>query len=139
MAKMSDWKHLGTLACIQNVTGETTVDATFRKIEAFNTKLGENGLSLDLVANTITIAADGTYQFIGTTKFLGSVKTFEFQLFKNGIASGIIASDRTSGDAAVSGFVDLVAGDVLDARQRSSDGGTSLTIETMTVALERMY
>ena len=139
MAKMSDWKHLGTLGVIQNVVAETTVDATFRKVEAFNTKLGENGMALDLVNNTITIAETGTYQFIGTTKFEGSVKVFEFQLFIDGEPSGLIASDRGNGDAAVSGFLDLVAGEVIDVRQRSSDGGTALTIETMTVSLERMY
>ena len=127
------------MACIQNVTAEPTVDATFRVIEAFNATLGQNGLVIDTAANTITIAESGTYQFIGTTKFDGSNKNFEFQMFINGEPSGIIASDRGSGDTAMSATPTFVAGDVLDARQRSIDGGIALTIETMTLTIERLY
>ena len=137
--KMSEWKHCGTMACVQNVTPETTTDLTFRVIEAFNTVLGVNGLTINTTSNTITIAESGTYQFIGTTKFDGSQKNFEFQLFINGIASGIIASDKGSGDTAISATPTFVAGDVLDARQRTTDGGLTMTIETMTLTLERLF
>lgn len=139
MPSMKEWKHCGTLAVIQNATGEAIVDATFRTIEAFNAKLGENGLIIDPVANTITIVESGTYQFIGTTKFAGSNKNFEFQLFVNGEASGIIASDRGSGDAALAATPTFVAGDVIEARQRTTDGGLTLVIETMTLTIERLY
>jgi len=137
--KMSEWKHCGTMACIQNTTAEDTVDATFRVIEVFNSILGVNGLTIDTDANTITIAESGTYQFIGTTKFDGSNKNFEFQMFINGNPSGIIAADRGSGDTAMSATPTFTSGDVIDARQRSTDGGTALTIETMTLTIERLY
>ena len=139
MPKMSEWKHCGTMACIQNAVAETTVDATFRKIEAFNVILGVNGLDINITTNQITIAKTGTYQFIGTTKFEGSNKNFEFQMFVNGNPSGIIASDRLSGDTVMSATPTFQAGDIIDARQRSTDGGIALTIETMTLTLERLY
>lgn len=138
MPSIQDWQHCGTLGVTLNSTPETTVDATFRKIEAFTVASGVHGLGVSTVDNNITINATGTYQLITTSKFDGSNKNFEISIFKNGVDVGFTVTDRASGDSALSVTVDLVDGDILDARQRSTDGGTALTINSMTITLERL-
>lgn len=138
MPSIQDWQQCGTLGVTGNIVAETTVDATFRKIGAFDTTSGVHGLSISHTANTITVNVAGTYSFVGTGKFDGSNKTFEIALFINGVDVGFKMSDRASGDAALSSTLDLAAGTVLDARQRSTDGGTALTIVSMTMTMERL-
>ena len=124
--------HCGTLGVTNNAIAETTVDNTFRKITAFNMAVGVHGLSVNATDDNVTIAADGTYQLVMTAKYDGSNKTFEISIFKNGIDVGFTVSDRAGGDSALSATVELEDGDVLDARQRSTDGGTTLTIASLT-------
>ena len=138
MPSIGDWMQCGTLGVTLNTTPETTVDSTFRIIEAFSAVVGVHGLSMSHEDNNITINTSGTYQIVSTSKFDGSNKTFEISLFKNGVDGGFTVSDRANGDSALSATLELVAGDVIDARQRSTDGGIALTITSMTITLERL-
>lgn len=140
--EIKDWQSCGTMACIQNAVAEPTVDATFRRIEAFNQSLGANNLDIDLVDNTITFPTLPVYNrfsIVGTAKFIGSNKTFELGMFMNGVQGTMVISDKGSGDATLSGTLENIpSGAVLEARQRSTDGGISLVVESMTITIERL-
>ena len=95
-------------------------------------------MTVDTTANEITIATTGTYLFIGNAKFDGGSKTFQLEIFINDADTGIGMIDRADGTAGGAATLALVAGDVIDARQKSLDGGTSLTIVSMSIMLERL-
>lgn len=136
--KFSDFKDFGAMLAIENATPEPTVDATYRKITAFNQTGEVNKMTVDTVNNEITIATTGTYKLTGTAKFSGSNKNFDIKLFKNGVNTTFGMEDYSDGNAAISSTIALVAGDVLDARQASTDGGVALTVHTMAITLERL-
>ena len=130
--------HCGTLGVNLNTTAEPTVDDTFRKITAFDTSVGVHGLSVSAVDDNMTIATDGTYHIIMTSKYDGSNKNFEISIFKNNTNVGFTVSGRSGGDSALSATVELEAGDIIDARQRSTDGGVALTVTSMTISIQRL-
>ena len=124
----SDWMNCGTIGTTGNVVAETTVDATFRTVEAFDTSSGLNNVTADLSASTITITDAGIYEVAMFLKFEGSNKQFEFSLFVDGVQSQLTLGDRATGSGSIAPIMPLTAGAVLDIRQRSTDGGTALTI-----------
>ena len=135
---MQQYKDFGTMSIVANTTAELIVDATFNKIINF-TGAGEvNKMTVDTTNNEITIATTGTYLFIGNAKFNGGAKTFTLEIFINGVDTGLGMTDRADGTAGGSTTLSLTAGDVIDARQKALDGGTSLTITQMSITFERL-
>ena len=128
----------GSLMIIGNTTPEPIVDSTFRKINTFNVLGQYNKVTGSIVTNEIIIPSTSKYLFIGTAKLDSNGKTFELHMFVNGEDTGFGMSDRSDGNAAISTTVKLKSGDVITAYQRSTNGGVSLTIETMTLTLVRV-
>jgi len=135
---MEAYKDFGTMSVVDNSTAETTVDSTFRKIANFTASGAVNKMTVNTTENEITIATKGTYLFIGNAKFDGSSKTFELAIFKNDVDTGLGMVDRADGTSGGSTTIALEANDVIDARQKSTDGGTALTIVSMSITLVRL-
>ena len=133
MTALATWKHRGTLYVTGNSTGESTVDATPRKIAALATKGVESGLTVDTAGNQITIDTAGDYLVISTISFSGTLtKTFNVTIYKNTSTTNLALERKlgTGGDvgsAAVSGIVTCAADDDISLYQSSTDGGTAFT------------
>ena len=125
--------HRGTLYVTGNSSGESTVDATPRKIAALATKGVEVGLTVDTAGSQVTIAVAGDYMVVGTISFSGTLsKTFNVAIYKNTSTTNFALERKmgTGGDvgsAAVSGIVTCAATDDISLYQSSTDGGTAFT------------
>ncbi len=132
MAKISTWQICGTMGTKDNTTAETTVDATFRVVEAIDVASGLNNIAYDNVANTLTMTTTATLSKFHVdlfVQFAGSNKIFEFAMFKDGVVTELIVNDKASENISVAPILELPAGThVFDLRQRSTDGGTALTV-----------
>ena len=135
--KMSEWMNCGTMCVGDNTTPETETDAGFRKVEAINCGKGLNLVTYDDVEKTLTLQDGGKYLVNMFIKFEGSAKIFEFAVFINGAESEIIINDRAAESTNVAPVIDIPAGAVLDLRQRTLDGGTTLTINTAGITVTR--
>jgi len=129
--KMSEWQICGTMGTKDNTTAETTVDATFRVVEAIDTLMGLNNITGNLTNNTLTIVTTEALKLHTDlfVQFEGSAKIFEFALFKDGVITQLVVNDKASENISVAPILEIPAGThVFDVRQRSTDGGTTLTI-----------
>ena len=139
--KMSQWQICGTMGTKDNVTTETTVDATFRVVEAIDISMGLNNISYDDVAKTLTFTTTATLTKFLTSMYVsfeGSAKIFEFALYKNGVVTPLVINDRASEALSVAPILELPAGThVFDIRQRSTNGGTTLTINHIGITFVR--
>ena len=137
---LASWMNCGTIGVAENVVAETTVDATFRIVEAVNQSIGLVNTTADLApgVKSLTIQDAGNYAINMYTRFEGSNKEFEFSVFVNGIESAIKIKDKFSGSTAVAPTVPLPAGAVLDLRQRSVDGGTALLVHYCGISINRL-
>ncbi len=126
-------------------SGESTVDATPRKIAAWNTDGLENNMTVDsTTGNDVTADIAGTFHVMAKVCFSGSAsKTYQIEIFKNGAATGF-AADRKLGSggdvgAAMScGLVALVATDTIEVYQSSSDGGSAMTVTEAQLTIHRV-
>jgi len=135
----------GCLGVEAGATGEATVDATPRKIAAWNVDGLSSGTTPDeATGNDITINVAGTYFIQANISFSGDASdTYQVEIYKNGVATGF-ALDRklgTGGDvgnAACGGIVACVATDTIELYQSSSTGGVTLTVTEATLAVTRI-
>jgi hypothetical protein len=137
--KMSEWQNCGTLGIAINTVAEPTVDATFRKISVFDESSGLNRVTVDLPNNNMTVTDAGRYDVSMFVKFAGSNKNFEFAIFVNGIETQIKIDDKLQESTSVRAILDLPAGAIVDMRQRSTDGGITLTVYTAGITLSRLF
>ena len=141
--QIATWQRAGTMGVSANTTAETTVDATFRVVEASNVAMGLTSITADLgVAKSMTLTTTATVTKIKVDFFVqfdGSAKIFEFALFKGGVATPLVVSDKASENIAVSPILELPAGThVFDIRQRSVNGGTTLTVNHIGITFVRI-
>jgi hypothetical protein len=136
----------GSISCQAGSTGESTVDATPRKIAAWNNNGPSLGTTPDHTSDDITIdaLADGTYEVSAHISFSGSVsKTYQLEIYKNTSPTGF-AIDRqlgTGGDVgavSLTGQVALVATDTISVYQSTSDSGTALTVTEAQLTVKRL-
>lgn len=136
------WQKCGTMGVPVNEVAETTVDDTFRVVEAINMSSGLNGITYDDVAKTLTFTTteETTLMQIHLfAQYLGSPKTYEFAIYNNGAPTLLVVSDKAVPGIGVAPILEFPAGThVLDIRQRSSDGGTVLTINHIGLSLNRL-
>ena len=140
--KIEDWQICGTMGTKNNTTAETTVDATFRVVEAINISMGLNNISYDDIAKTLTFTTTATLTKLLTSMYVsfeGSTKIFEFALFNNGIETPLVVNDRAGESLSVTPILELPAGThTFDVRQRSIDGGVNLTINHIGITFARI-
>ena len=134
----------GCLGVEAGAAAEALVDATPRKIAAWN----GNGISLlttpDHTQDQIEIDSDGVYQLTAHLSFSGTAsKTYQLEIYKNGIGTGF-AVDRKLGSGGDLGAVPLVGmlalldDDILTVYQSTSDGGSVLTITEAQFTVHRI-
>ncbi len=58
--QIAAWQICGTMGTKDNTTAETTVDATFRKVEAIDISAGLNNIAYDDIAKTLTLTTTAT-------------------------------------------------------------------------------
>ncbi len=138
MPSMTSWSRSGTLLVANNAVAETTVGATFNKIEAFDTESGVNNLTVSTANNNITVDVDGMFILYLGALFESSNKVFEIFIFLNGVETTIGFEDKGDGEGNGMVTVSLSAGDIIDMRQRSTDGGTALTVVSANITLARL-
>jgi hypothetical protein len=132
---ISSAEGYGIMSVQAGVTGEATVDATPRKIAAWNTDGLSQNMTVDsTTGNDITADIAGKYLVTLSLSFSGSAnKTFRAEIYKNGGASGF-ASSRKLGGGGDEGTVDafailaLAIGDTVSVFQSSTDGGSAMTV-----------
>lgn len=137
--KMSEWQNCGTVGVAINTVAEPVVDDTFRKLTVFDESSGLNNVTADLANNNMTITDAGTYEVSMFVKFDGSSKNFEFSIFVDDVETQIKISDRKQENTSVVAIVQLAEGATLDIRQRSTDGGVSLTVYAAGITLSRLF
>ena len=125
-------------------TGESTVDATPRKITAWNTDGAATNMTVDsTTGNDITADVGGRYIVMISVSFTGTGnKTYQLEIFKNGVASGFavdrkLGSGGDVGSVSIHGKFALVATDTIELYQSSSDGGPALTITEGQMVINR--
>ncbi len=138
MPKIEEWMSCGAMYTHANVESETTVDDTFRVIEAFDSLLGVHNLDMDIGTNTVSPVITGTFDISCSLDFEGSKKQFEIYVFKNNVQTVVGTIDKGTGTLSFAYTVDVVAGDTFDIRQRSTNGGVALTISDATFKFVRL-
>ncbi|MCP5087916.1 MAG: hypothetical protein GY952_14075 [Rhodobacteraceae bacterium] len=131
--------------CVQaGSTGEATVDATPRKIAAWNTDGVEAGVTVDHTSDDMTIDVAGTYLVTLAASFSGSGNDdYQLEIYKNAGATGF-AVDRklgTGGDVgscSIMGIVNFAATDTVSVYQSSSSGGTAMTVTEAQLGIVRI-
>lgn len=115
--------------------GESTVDATPRKIAAWNTDGLQNNMTVDsTTGNDITADVAGEFMLKLSLSFSGTAaKTIMVEIYKNGSATGFAADRKLGsggdvGSVSVHGLVDLAATDTLEVYQSTSDGASAMTV-----------
>lgn len=145
VALASQVGYYGVMSCQIGVTGESVVDATPRKVAAWNVDGVANGTTVDsTTGNDITIVTPGVYKVDVSISFTGtSSKTYQLEIYKNGLTTGF-AVDRklgTSGDvgsASIHGIMACVATDTIEVYQSTSDGGSALTVTEAQLTVARV-
>lgn len=141
---MSDGLTFGGIGVIDNVTAETTTDATPRKIAAFDIDGESNRTTVSAASGTITIVEAGTYDIFGHISFNATLsKTFKVQAYKDTTAIGVPLERKmgTGGDVGSASFCArnvLEVGDVISAYHWSTDGGTDLTARQISLTVTRV-
>jgi hypothetical protein len=132
----------GILSCQGGTTGEATVDATPRKVAAWNTNGVNDGVTPDATNDHLKILTDGTYIVFANMSFSGTAsKTYQLEIYKNGLTTGF-ATDRklgTGGDVgscSIIGIMQCSANDEIQLYQSTSDGGSAMTF---TEASQTLY
>lgn len=135
----------GSMLTIENVTAETTTDATPRKLASFNTNGAVNRTTVDHTTNNITIVETGIYNITCMLSFSGTLsKTFFAQAYKNITPIGIACERKlgTGGDVGSASFgapgVALTAGDTVSVYHWSDDGGTSFVAHQVCLEILRV-
>lgn len=125
----------GVMGCQGGVAAESTVDATPRKIAAWNTNGAYNGVVPDqATGDDLTIGTAGVYHIFASVTFVGTAsKTMRFEIYKNGSATGYaieIKADAAAdnGAASIGCYLSCAATDTIELYQSSTDGGTACTI-----------
>lgn len=143
-ANINETLSHGIMSAQSGVTSEVTVDATPRKITAWNTDGLSKNMAVDsTTGNDITVEVDGVYLVVANISFSGSSgDNFHFEIYKNGSPTGFSTSRKlgTGGDvgaAPILGIVSLVATDTVSIFQSSSDGN-AMTIEEAQLSLIRI-
>jgi len=137
-----EWQICGTMGVPVNLIPETTVDDTFRVIETINMSVALNNATYDDVEKTLTFETtkESTLMQIHLfVQYLGSPKTYEFSIYDNGEPTLLVVSDKAVPGISVAPMLEFAAGiHVLDIRQRSSDGGSTLTINHVGLSILRI-
>lgn len=140
----------GILSVQAGAAGEATVDATPRKIAAWNTNGLSSGTTVDHTDDTIQATGDGVYEVHADLSFSGTAsKTYQLEIYvydDSGAAWGAsgFAIDRklnATGDieaVSISGIVSLDASDKVAVYQSSSDGGSAMTVTEAQLRLSRV-
>jgi len=135
----------GIMSVQAGVTGEAVVDATMRKIAAWNVDGLEKNMTVDsTTGKDITADVDGVYIVVANISFSGTnSKTFQLEIFKNGVATGFaidrkLGSGGDVGAAPIIGLLSLVATDTVEVFQSSPDGGAALTVSEAQLSVVRI-
>lgn len=124
----------GLLVIDNNAIAEAVVDATPRKIAAWNVNGLALGMTPDHTSDDITADIIGTYVIMVSMSFLGSSsKTFHVEIRKNGVAQGLDAERKLGaggdvGDITINGIIAMNLTDTIELYQSSVDGGSAMTI-----------
>jgi hypothetical protein len=133
----------GVLSTQTNTTGETTVDATPRKITAWNTNGINDGVTVDAANDHLKILTAGVYIVFANLSFSGTAsKTYQIEIYKNGLTTGF-ATDRklgTGGDVgscSMLGIMQCAVNDTIELYQYSSDGGSAMVVTEAQLGVNR--
>jgi hypothetical protein len=137
MGKFSDYKAIGCIGTCNNTTPEPVVDGTFRKVAAFDTITIARNCSASTDDNEFTGLPVGDYAIDMTVRADGSNKIFVFAVFVNDTETLLAPSDKGEGHITMTAGMWLPANAKIDLRQKSTDGGTALTIHSMSLRLIR--
>ena len=125
-------------------TAESTVDATPRKIAAWNVDGVAVNMTVDSTTdNDITADVGGTFIIMISVSFSGSSsKSYQLEIFKNGVATGFSADRKLGsggdvGSISIHGVLTLVATDTVELYQSSTDGGSAMTITEGQMVISR--
>jgi len=125
----------GIMSAQANATPESTVDATPRKLAAWNTDGVSHLATVDSTTNdNITVNAAGIFLITANISFSGDAsKTYLCEIYKNASPTGFrlerkLGAGGDIGSASVNGVVSAVATDAFSIYQWSSDGGTTLLV-----------
>lgn len=135
--KMSAYKALGCMGTCGNITAEPTVDNTYRKITAIDTVAAERNCTVSIESNNIAGLPVGDYSVDMSIHAEGSQRIFEYRVFVNDTETLLTHSDKGEGHTTLQGALWLPENATVDVRQRSLDGGTALTINSMSLRLVR--
>ncbi len=125
-------------------SAESTVDATPRKVAAWNTDGASVNMTVDsTTGNDITADVGGRFIVMVSASFTGTGnKTYQLEIFKNGSASGFavdrkLGSGGDVGSVSIHGMFALVATDTIELYQSSSDGGSVMTVTEAQMVINR--
>lgn len=146
MPKMSEWQNYGGLSVTDNSGAEPVVDATPRKVTAFDTAMPTSAqvTSDPTIDDSIQISDAGDYTVLASFSFIGTQnKIYEFELYNNGAPTGYKVQRKigTASDAAaagISGILTMVANGKLTLMQSALNGGTALTMVNAQMKLSRL-
>lgn len=145
-----DANMYGGLAAAGNAVAEGTVGAfpAIRIVQAWTLNDPSNFIVPDFAAGTLTVPTGGDGAYFVTANIYAYVgsnsKTYTFGIFKNTgpfglrVASQVTSAGGAGSNVALSGPVDLVAGDVISLYVASSDGGTAMTISYASLFMQRI-
>ena len=144
----AEWQSqpaFGALAVRGGTTAETTVDATPRKVAAWNATSEGWNMTADHTADEITADVVGVYMASLSIAFSGSVgKEYSIEVRKNDVDSGFGMTRKLGSSGNVETVavaptpIRLVAGDTMSVYQSSTDGGTILTVVDAVLSLHRI-
>jgi hypothetical protein len=122
---------------------EPTVDATPRKIEAWDTDGPSENMTPDHAGNDITAGVAGIFSVVAQVSFSGSgAGTFIVEIRKNGGATGFKFERKLSGSGDVGvgsaiGILNLAADNTVELFQSTSNGD-AMTISEAQLAVIRI-
>lgn len=146
MPKMSKWQNYGGIFVSDNSAAEAIVDATPRRITAFDSTMPTSAQATsDIIDNLIKVTDAGDYDMLGILTLAGGGGTvFEFEVYINAAPTGYKFSRETSGGSdtgsgGMGGILTLAANDEVSiAQRRISGSSTSLTIVNAQLFLKRL-
>ena len=124
-------------------TAESSVDATPRKIAAFDT----NGPAKNMIANGDDLVAGkvGVYMVVFGGSFIGSNnKHYHMEIYVNSTGSGFktdrsLSSAGDEGAVAIHAILALKPADAVSVYQYSPDGGTAMTFTQASLLAVRLW
>lgn len=137
--KIKNWANYACIGTCSNAVAEPVVSDTFTIIQAFDNISVANNVTVSLDNKNMQVADGGDYSVSISLRVNSASKTFIYAIFINGVESILAPTDKSEGHVSVpNAIITLQAGDVVDIRQRSTDGGTYLLVTSATFSLVRL-